>query len=167
MTALHTGDQAALRRAFGAFPTGVTAVAAVVDGAPRGIAASSFTPVSLEPALVSVCVAHSSRTWPRLQHAPRLGISVLGEGQAAIARRLGARDVDRFDDVPWSATASAAVRIAGSAAWLETEVEQIVRAGDHDIVVLRVIELELDDKVRPLVFHGSTFRRLHLGDDPS
>jgi hypothetical protein len=53
-----------LRRVFSAFPSGVTAVSALIDGRPVGIAASSFTSVSLDPPLVSVCIAHSSTTWP-------------------------------------------------------------------------------------------------------
>ena len=53
-----------LRHVFGAFPSGVAVVAAVVDSTPVGIAASSFTSVSLDPALVSLCIAHTSTTWP-------------------------------------------------------------------------------------------------------
>lgn len=54
---------ARLRAAFGTFPTGVVAVAAHVDDRPVGLAASSFTPVSLEPPLVSFSIANTSRTW--------------------------------------------------------------------------------------------------------
>ena len=53
-----------LRAAFAHFPSGVTAVAAMRDGQPTGIAASSFTSVSIDPPLVSVCIALSSTTWP-------------------------------------------------------------------------------------------------------
>ena len=70
-----------LRRVFAAFPTGVTAIAALVDGVPVGLAASSFTSVSLEPPMVSVCVARTSATWPLLRRADRLGVSVLGAHQ--------------------------------------------------------------------------------------
>ena len=59
----HVPQPAHLRRVFGAFPTGVTAIAALVDGSPVGLAASSFTSVSLDPPLVSVCLAHASSTW--------------------------------------------------------------------------------------------------------
>jgi flavin reductase (DIM6/NTAB) family NADH-FMN oxidoreductase RutF len=41
-----------LRRVFGAFPTGITAIAALADGTPVGLAASSFISVSLDPPLV-------------------------------------------------------------------------------------------------------------------
>ena len=62
-------DPARLREAFGSFPSGVVAVAAEVDGALIGLAASSFTSVSLDPPLVSVSLANSSKTWPDLRRA--------------------------------------------------------------------------------------------------
>jgi hypothetical protein len=59
-------DPRRLRDAFGVFPSGVVAVAAVVDGEPTGLAASSLTSVSLDPPLVSFSVANTSKTWPDL-----------------------------------------------------------------------------------------------------
>ena len=45
-----------LRQAFACFPSGVTAICALVDRTPIGMAASSFTSVSVDPPLVSVCI---------------------------------------------------------------------------------------------------------------
>ncbi|HRI94048.1 MAG TPA: flavin reductase family protein [Nocardioides sp.] len=153
-------DPAELRRVYGAFPSGVTAVAALVSGAPVGIAASSFTSVSLDPPLVSVCVAHTSTTWPILGEAPRLGVSVLGSEQEKAGRQLAAKVVDRFRDLKWRATEDGAVLLAGASAWLDCSINQQIRAGDHDIVVMRVHDLDADHDIRPLVFHASQFRRL-------
>jgi flavin reductase (DIM6/NTAB) family NADH-FMN oxidoreductase RutF len=153
-------DRAQLRRVFGAFPSGVTAIAALIDGAPVGIAASSFTSVSLDPPLVSVCVAHSSTTWPNLRDAPRFGVSVLAADQEEACRQLSARDVDRFALLGWRATPDGAVLLEGASAWLECSTEAQHRAGDHDIVVLRVHDLDAEHDSRPLVFHASQFRRL-------
>jgi flavin reductase (DIM6/NTAB) family NADH-FMN oxidoreductase RutF len=77
-----------LRRVLSASPTGVTALAAVVDGKPVGLVANSFTSVSLDPPLVSVCVATSSGTWPLLRGVGRIGASVLSHRQEAASRRL-------------------------------------------------------------------------------
>jgi flavin reductase (DIM6/NTAB) family NADH-FMN oxidoreductase RutF len=151
---------AELRRVFGTFPTGVVAMAAVVDGAPAGMAASSFVSVSLDPPLVSVCVAHTSTTWPVLLPVGRLGISVLGAHQEHAGRQLSAPGADRFAGLDWRATADGAVLLAGASAWLDCAVERQVPAGDHDIVLLRVHDLGADPRVPPLVFHGSAFRRL-------
>jgi flavin reductase (DIM6/NTAB) family NADH-FMN oxidoreductase RutF len=153
-------DPDRLRRVFGAFPSGVTAVAALIDGQPVGLAASSFTSVSMDPPLVSVCVAHSSTTWPVLGRAPRLGVSVLSAAQGAACRQLATRGVDRFAGLDWSATDAGAVLLEGSSAWLECSVDQQVRAGDHDIVVLRVHDLGAESGIPPLVFHASRFWQL-------
>ncbi|HOW94586.1 MAG TPA: flavin reductase family protein [Mycolicibacterium fallax] len=148
-----------LREAFGHFPSGVIAIAAEIDGERVGLAASTFVPVSLDPPLVSFCVQNSSSTWPRLQDRPALGISVLGEAHDAAARTLAAKTGDRFAGLE-TVSNNGAVFIHGTSVWLETEIEQLVTAGDHTIVLLRVNALTVHDEVAPIVFHRSTFRRL-------
>ncbi|HEY3978371.1 MAG TPA: flavin reductase family protein [Streptosporangiaceae bacterium] len=157
---LRIHDEAELRRVFGAFPTGVTAVAALAGGMPLGLAASSFTSVSLDPPIVSVCIARGSRTWPRLGRARRLGISVLGAHQEQASRQLAAAGPDRFARLDWRATADGAVLVEGASAWLDCSVETAVPAGDHEMILLRVHELDADPAVPPLVFHASRYRRL-------
>jgi len=157
MTATH--EHAELRRVFAAYPTGVAAVAALVEGRPAGIAASSFVSVSLDPPLVSVCVAHTSTTWPALRNVRRLGISVLGAHQELAGHNLGTRGSERFAAVSWRATGDGAVMLRGASAWLDCSIERHIPAGDHDIVLLRVHDLGVGD-APPLVFHGSRFRQL-------
>ncbi|MCK9931949.1 flavin reductase family protein [Frankia sp. Mgl5] len=153
-------DPGRLRNVFGAFPSGVAAVAALVEGVPVGIAASSFTSVSLDPPLVSLCIGHTSSTWPALRAAPRLGLSILSAEQERAARQLAGRRGDRFAELRWRVTDDGAVLLDGASAWIETSIDQQVRAGDHDIVVLRVHDLDADHDISPLVFHASQFRRL-------
>src|SRR5690349_20004742 len=92
----QTVDTSDLRRVFGALPSGVVAVCALVDGEPVGTIYSSFPSVSLDPPLVSICAAHSSETWPTLRAATRLGMSVPGVSHADAARKLSSRRGDRF-----------------------------------------------------------------------
>jgi len=149
-----------LREAFGHFPTGVVAIAAQVDGVRIGLAASTFMPVSLDPPLVSFCVQNTSETWPKLKGLPMLGISVLGEAHDAAVSTLAAKTGDRFAGLETVARESGAVFIKGTSVWLESAIEQLVPAGDHTIVVLRVNNLQVDAEVAPIVFHRSVFRRL-------
>ncbi|MFB1296301.1 flavin reductase family protein [Mycobacterium sp. pW049] len=151
---------ASLREAFGHFPSGVIAIAAEVDGTRVGLAASTFVPVSLDPPLVSFCVQNSSTTWPKLAGLPYLGISVLGEAHDDAARTLAAKTGDRFAGLETESSERGAVFIHGTSVWLESSIEQLVPAGDHTIVVLRVNELKVHPDVAPIVFHRSTFRRL-------
>ena len=90
-------DPERLREAFGVFPSGVVAVAAEVDGELIGLAASSFTSVSLEPALVSFSVANTSKTWPALRQAERLGLTVLADHHGEVCRQLAGPVAHRFD----------------------------------------------------------------------
>ncbi|WP_343572332.1 flavin reductase family protein [Mycobacterium sp.] len=149
-----------LREAFGHFPSGIIAIAAEVNGVREGLAASTFVPVSLEPPLVSFCVQNSSTTWPKLKHVKALGISLLGESHDGAARALAAKTGDRFADLQTVSNTSGAVFIQGTSVWMETAIEQLVPAGDHTIVVLRVNDIQIDAEVTPIVFHRSLFRRL-------
>ncbi|MFV8318220.1 flavin reductase family protein [Mycobacterium sp. 23] len=160
MSANNKLTPTSLREAFGHFPSGVIAIAAEVNGVREGLAASTFVPVSLEPPLVSFCVQNTSSTWPKLKGAPMLGISVLGESHDAAARTLAAKTGDRFAGLETESRDSGAVFIKGTALWLESAIEQLIPAGDHTIVVLRVSEVTVDAEVAPIVFHRSVFRRL-------
>ena len=151
---------AVLREAYGHFPSGVIAIAAEVEGARVGLAASTFVPVSLDPPLVSFCVQNTSTTWPRLRELPVLGISVLGEAHDAAARTLAAKTGDRFAGLETESNAAGAVFIKGTSVWLESTIEQLVPAGDHTVVILRVNDLTVHADVAPIVFHRSVFRRL-------
>ncbi|SHH64371.1 NADH-FMN oxidoreductase RutF, flavin reductase (DIM6/NTAB) family [Jatrophihabitans endophyticus] len=153
-------DAEVLRAAFAAFPSGVTVVAARRAGEPVGMAASSFTSVSLVPPLVSVCFARTSATWPTLRAGERLGVSVLADDQDRLARQFAARGRDRFADVRSTTPASGAVLIDGACLWLECDVHAEFPAGDHVIALLEVHEIESFPQRRPLVFHSSEFRQL-------
>lgn len=151
---------AALREAFGHFPSGVIAIAAEVDGVRAGLAASTFVPVSLDPPLVSFCVQTTSETWPKLKGVAALGISVLGEAHDTAARTLAAKTGDRFAGLETVSSEAGAVFVKGTSVWLESAVEQEVTAGDHSIVILRVLDITVHREVEPIVFHRSGFRRL-------
>ncbi len=152
------GEQ--LRAAFGCFPSGVTAVCADVDGISVGLAASSFTSVSIDPPLVSVCMQHSSTTWPTLRERPRLGLSVLAEGQDAECSRLASKKGNRFAGTATTVASDGALFVDGATLWLDCTIHAEVPSGDHDIVLLNVHGIRADPDTPPLIFHGSRFRRL-------
>jgi flavin reductase (DIM6/NTAB) family NADH-FMN oxidoreductase RutF len=153
-------DATRLREAFGVFPSGVVAVAAEVDGELVGLAASSFTSVSLEPALVSFSVANTSKTWPTLRRAGHLGVTILADHHGDVCRRLAGPVEHRFDDVPVTATEDGAVTLDEGLARFDCSIHREVEAGDHTIVILELHAVEHSDTSLPLVFHRSAFGRL-------
>jgi flavin reductase (DIM6/NTAB) family NADH-FMN oxidoreductase RutF len=157
---VSTLDPQLLRRAFGAFPSGVVAVAAEVDGVKTGLAASSFTSVSMDPALVSFSVANTSTTWPVLRGASHLGLSVLADHHGEVCRQLAGPADHRFDDLATTRTDAGAVLLDDAVATFDCTLHQEVAAGDHTIVLLALHAVEDRGLALPLVFHRSAFGRL-------
>src|SRR5438552_15036960 len=92
-------DSARFRTILGHFATGVTVVTGHGAEGPAGMAANSFTSVSLDPPLVLVCMARTSSTWPAIRDSGHFAVNILGEHQEETARRFGARSGDRFEGV--------------------------------------------------------------------
>ncbi|WP_033291786.1 flavin reductase family protein [Amycolatopsis jejuensis] len=149
-----------LRKMFGAFPSGVAALCAQAGGRPIGMAASTFTPVSLDPPLVSVCIRRSSGTWARLRRLPSLGVSILGADHERAARQLSAKAGDRFTGLKTVPTPDGALHLAEACAWFECALDAELPAGDHVIAVLRITRTGHGEAGEPLVFHASRYRRL-------
>ena len=148
-----------LRDTLGAFATGVAFVAAAPGGAPSGLIVNSLTSVSLDPPLVSFCASRTSLTWSRMRSAERVGISILGSRHEAFARRAAPAGADRFAGTDWSMRGGVPL-LSQALAWLECELVDEHRAGDHWIVVARVDRLRLLAADDPLVFFGGSYRRL-------
>ena len=144
----------------------MVAVAALVDGARVGLAASSFTSVSLSPALVSFSVANTSSTWPVLRGADHLGLSVLASHQDRVCRQLAGPAEGRFAGLDARVTDRGALLLEEAVATFDCTVEREIEAGDHTMVLLRLHAVADGAADSPLVFHRSGFERLEDADLP-
>ncbi|MCZ0983626.1 flavin reductase family protein [Streptomyces diastatochromogenes] len=136
-----------------------------VGGAsPRGMTANSFTSVSLDPALVLLCVGRDAVMNRVLAEADTFAVSVLGAGQEDVARHFADRSrppgAAQFDAVDWLPGGSAGAPDRGAAAHFECARWRTYDGGDHTIHVGRVLALDALPDREPLVFHGGRFRRL-------
>ncbi len=160
IAAMSAPSPQAMRFATAAFATGVVLIAAEVDGVPVGMLVNSFTSVSLDPPLVSVNIARTSGTWPLLRRAGRWGISILGAQQGTDFRRLSRKATERFQGVDWFASGDGSVLLAGASATFTVSMEAEVDAGDHIVVILRVLGLHRTPDRASLVFYDSQPHRL-------
>ena len=144
------------RRALGSFPTGVTIVTAFDgDHQPWGLTANSFTSVSLEPPVISVCIAKSGRVFPTLSGSDHFAVNILSADQQDLAMHFASNVENRFTDTEWTA-GNAAPLLPGASAHLDCTVHNRVDAGDHEILLGRVVDYT-HTPVPPLVFCRGNF----------
>ncbi|GAA2666398.1 flavin reductase family protein [Nonomuraea recticatena] len=154
-------DGRRFRSVLSRFATGVVAITALDPdtGEPAGLAANSFTSVSLDPPLVAFCVAHTSTSWPRLRAAKTVTVNVLAEHQQPVCAQLAAKGGDKFAGLSWSRSPGGNPLLEGALAWLECSIEAEHPAGDHVIVVARVHQLDANADGSPLVFYRGGYGR--------
>ncbi|MFG1702257.1 flavin reductase family protein [Nonomuraea sp. M3C6] len=147
-------DSRRFRQVLGRFATGVVAITAVdpLDGRPYGLAANSFTSVSLNPPLVAFCVAHTSTSWPKVRGAKVVTVNVLADDQQAVCAQMAAKGGDKFAGLEWTGSPGGNPVLEGALAWIDCAVEAEHLAGDHVIVVARVLQLDTHAEGGPLVF---------------
>lgn len=158
-----TPDSASFRAVLGHFATGITVITAMDGDDPVGLAASSFTSVSLDPPLVLFCAAKTSSTWPRIQKAGHFTVNVLDEHQESISQLFATPGADRFGHVSWSVSNHGPI-LEDIHAYLDCTIHAQHDAGDHIIVVGRVEALGLTADAGPLLFYRGRYGRL-LGSE--
>lgn len=156
-------DPRTLRDAMGCFATGITIVTALdAEGTPVGLTANSFTSVSLEPPLLLVCIANTAGTAPVLRDAVHFGVNVLQIGQQPTSNRFASRGEDRFANQPWAPGETGVPLLGSSLVSFECQRESLHEAGDHFILVGRVVRAQFEPHRDPLLYFRGKYRRLHF-----
>jgi flavin reductase (DIM6/NTAB) family NADH-FMN oxidoreductase RutF len=149
-------DSQDFRLALGRFATGVTVVTARGNGAvPIGMTCNSFTSLSLEPPLVQWSIANNSRNYAAMCAATHFAVHVLEAGQRELCRQFSARGIDRFANVSLETGLHDLPLLQNYHARFECEVYAQHVAGDHTIVVGRVLRLSHNEG-EPLIFYCGT-----------
>jgi flavin reductase (DIM6/NTAB) family NADH-FMN oxidoreductase RutF len=146
-----------LRDAFGRFATGVTIVTTrQEDGTPRGFTANSFTSVSLDPPLLLVCIgkaAHSCDTFASSEH---FTVNILADDQKDVSGLFASQSTQKFDIAKWHADEQDMPVINGALASFSCTNHKLVDAGDHLILIGRVLDFETEDG-RPLGYYKGSY----------
>lgn len=151
-------DSARFRTVMGHFATGVTIVTALDDGDPVGFTAQSFVSLSLEPPLISVSPGVGSSSWPRIAKADGMCVNILGADQESLCRAFAAPGADKFAGIGWHPSPiTGAPALDGCLAWVDCRIEATHEAGDHLVVIARVLELGGGEGGDPLLFYRGGF----------
>jgi flavin reductase (DIM6/NTAB) family NADH-FMN oxidoreductase RutF len=153
-------DSRAFRNALGCFPTGVAVVtAAGVDGH-FGITVNSFTSVSLDPPLLLWCMDRHSRRHDIFVKAAGFTVSILGTDHKEVSSRLARPGEHALDGIALLETQLGPPALADSLAVFECAAEKLMEAGDHTILLGRVLRFSCPSASAPLVYFRGKYSAL-------
>lgn len=153
-------DADTFRSVLGRFASGITIITARDEtGTDHGMTVSAFCSLSLDPALVLICVAHDASMHDLLLTHPTCGISILSSTQEAHSRRFATKDFERFDGIAYSRGENGVVLLEDAVAHLECHVLQDYDAGDHTILIAEV-DRAAPLNGRPLLYYRGGYAQL-------
>lgn len=156
-----TLDPSAFRAAARRLPTTVVVAGGLRDSSPVGMLVGTFTSVSLDPLLVGFLGDRGSSTLPLLLELEHLSFSVLDQDDIEAANQFRKPLDERFASLSWSVSAHRTPVIDTAVMTFHTTVHSVVPAGDHQLVLGEVIEIEQCRPARrPLVFVEGRMTRL-------
>jgi flavin reductase (DIM6/NTAB) family NADH-FMN oxidoreductase RutF len=154
-------DADGYRELMSTFPSGVVVLTAFgEDGQPRGLTASAFSAVSLDPPLALVCVDKTSNTLPAVRHAGGFTANILAAGREGLARRMATKLTDKFEGLSWDPpkeeTGGPILR-NDVAAYAVCALRDTIEAGDHWILIGLVTAGGRFEGVQPMIFQGRAY----------
>ena len=151
-----------LRQALGSFSTGVTVVSCLDKNKnPLGFTANSFTSVSLDPQLISICIDKESFNIDSFSITKHFAVSVLSEDQQSISTTFATPNEDRFQNVEWRPEDTGSPIIENAVAWFDCNTRQVIDAGDHLILIGEIIAFDSSPKT-PLMYLRGNYVNLGL-----
>jgi flavin reductase (DIM6/NTAB) family NADH-FMN oxidoreductase RutF len=161
-------DSRAFRHALGCFPTGIAVMTATASEASHiGITVNSFTSVSLEPPLVLWCIDRRSRRYPGFATAPGFTVSILASGHKAVSNKLATAGEHTLDGIDLVPTELGPPALKDALAIFECARESVQDAGDHAILIGRVLRFARNDGAgAPLVYFQGCYGALAQGAPP-
>jgi flavin reductase (DIM6/NTAB) family NADH-FMN oxidoreductase RutF/DNA-binding IclR family transcriptional regulator len=150
---LDSIDPKRFRNVLGHFPTGVAVITAThAEHGPVGMAVGSFTSVSLDPPLVAFLPDRSSSSFPRIRETGSFCVNVLAGDQEPVCRAFATRGGDKYAGSEWTQGPTGSPILTGAVAWIDCDIEDVLEAGDHYIVLGRVRDLQVANQDSPLLF---------------
>ncbi len=155
-------DHTLFRSVLARWPSGVAVVTTVGPHGPHGMTASSFSSVSLDPPLVSVCIGNHLPSRDLIASAGVFAVSFLSRDHTHVGKAFADPHSDRFTaaGTQWHTTSAGCAVLDGATGWLSCEVAHAYPGGDHTIFVGRVLQAGHAAAAAPLLFHSRSWVQL-------
>ncbi|WP_223188443.1 MULTISPECIES: flavin reductase family protein [unclassified Streptomyces] len=131
------------------------------DDAPRGLTCSAVCSVSVDPPLVLASVSNLSGTLQAVLDRAAFSVNILGSQGQTASQLFASGAQDKFERVRWSpgpATGTPLLQVTVGHA--ECELHDAVEAGDHTLLIGRVVGGGSAEERFPLTYWRGGYARL-------
>ena len=154
-------DSRELRNALGRFATGVCVISTVSEkGEALGMTANSFASVSLDPPLVLWSLQNNSDVYDIFSAPKHYAINVLAEEHHEHSNRYAKKGDHLLDPEHFVPGTYGAPIVRESLVSFECELYDTHEAGDHLIIIGRVVDMHSREAGDPLLFYSGRYHRL-------
>jgi hydroxymethylglutaryl-CoA lyase len=160
----------AFKQALAQWASGVTVVTTVFNGQRLGLTVSSFSSVSLNPPLISVCLDKKLYTCTAIEQSGVFAVNVLDMNQmdyGLVFAGMKPGVEDRFAGIEFTTAVTESPILPGVLCWLDCKVWQAYDGGDHIIFVGEVQATDASGADTPLLYHNRLWRRSESLDVPT
>jgi flavin reductase (DIM6/NTAB) family NADH-FMN oxidoreductase RutF len=148
---------AELREFMRSWATGVAVVTSALAASPIGCTVNAFTSVSLDPPLLMISLAETSRTLAVITARQAFGVNLLAAHQDRLAARFAGAPGDRFAGVGYRMECGVPV-LTGVLAAVVCAVVHTIPIGDHVLLFGRPLWRGAATGADPAVFFGGRYR---------
>lgn len=153
----------AFRAAMRRVPAVVTIVTAVGDEEIRGITIGSFTSVALEPPLISFNVRKEARIHGILTTTSHFAVHLIGPHHTHLCEhfaKAGRTSTEQFSGVGHRLDAHGVPILTDALAVLRCRRHDAFEAGDHSIILGRVVEIDAVNDGEPVLYYHQSYRSI-------
>jgi flavin reductase (DIM6/NTAB) family NADH-FMN oxidoreductase RutF len=157
-------DAAQFKSLMSRWGSGVTVITMKSGDVVHGMTASAFCSVSLDPALLLVCVGKKQNSHKLMKDAGRFVVNFLAEDQHTLSDYFAKPRPEgkaQFDAVPHRLSDQGEPYITGALAHCECTVWSVADGGDHDVFIGQIQKIEVNERVEnPLIYFKGKYRKL-------
>jgi flavin reductase (DIM6/NTAB) family NADH-FMN oxidoreductase RutF len=156
-------DKGSFRHAMSHFASGVTIMTTTAAEKMHGMTVSAFASQSLDPLLILVSVERSTVMHQLVMKSRAFAVNILdehGEGTARFFADNARLSGPEFEEGTYHLGVTGSPILEEATGYLEATVDRTLEAGDHTIIVGRVVALKIVREAAPLIYYRSAYRGL-------
>jgi flavin reductase (DIM6/NTAB) family NADH-FMN oxidoreductase RutF len=164
-----TPDARRFRDTIGMFATGVSVVVARTGEDIHAMTVNAVSSVSLDPVLVLFCPGKTTKLAQHIHNISGFTINFLRREQQALSTYFAGGWKEPTSPPYRFVESPCALRLEGCLASIDCETDRVIEAGDHWLVLGRVVHLHIGVQPhQPLVFFKGKYRGLDsAGSSPA